>query len=510
MLKFDFLAFKTILRYITIITVSLIAGVIMKDGIAIIFALLILYFSITKNLYRAIELFLIWFFISNFFIGQGYITIELISKYIAKPSFLLFVIFLFFINKIPQRFSHARFVKVWIIFLILTFLSAITQGQSPFVIITISSFFILFLLIQAKGITQDQYFNILNLFIAVAIIQTAVSFLQVSELITAPSKIMVDESGGEFEWAAGLDDVASGTFGAAASHITSWYAALISMFMILMWSLTKNNNYLIILAITFLQFATVDSKIIMGVTILMLCFMLFYILKQKSKFRISPVRYIGIILFMAVGAFVFTKAWNSYYEYYGEKTGGSRSDLNTVYETEAKGSVNLILSNISDWGKIRGYHYVFEDFIENEPIQLIWGYGIQGYEFNTKMGYIESKDTEIMRLNSLTKSRSGLIKQFATSGLVGFTFFIISIFLWYKQNNKKLINNYDLIKSSLLNIFLPFTLLAAFLYSIDTSSISLITFAAIISIYTKLSEYSRKRSNATIATNVVITNHSLY
>lgn len=488
MFKLDFLAYKTIFRYLIIIAVSLIAGAIIKDGIAIIFALLILYFSLKNNLYRAIETFSVWFFISNFFFGQGYITIELISKYIAKPSFLLFVIFLFFINKIPQRLLHARFVKVWIIFLILTLLSAITQGQSPFVIITISSFFMMYLILQAKGLDQKQYMKLLNLFVAVAIIQTVVSYLQVSGLIAPPTKTMDLGSGEKFEWTAGLDDVASGTFGAAASHITSWYAALISIFMILMWSSTKNNNYLVILSITFLQFATVDSKIIMGVTILMLCFMLFYLLKQKNKFRISPVRYIGIIIFMAVGAFGFLKAWNSYYEYYGEKTGGTRSDINAVYETEAKGTMNLILSNISDWGKIRGYQYVFEDFIENKPIQLIWGYGIQGYEYNTKMEYIESMDTEIMQLNNLTRSRSGLIKQFATSGLIGFILFIAAFYLWYKRNNQRIINDFDLISKSLLKIFLPFSLLAAFLYPIDITSIPLIAFAAIISIYLRLSD----------------------
>jgi hypothetical protein len=212
---------------------------------------------------------------------------------------------------------------------------------------------------------------------------------------------------------------------------------------------------------------------------------------------------------MAVGAFVFTKAWNSYYEYYGEKTGGSRSDLNTVYETEAKGTVDLVLSNISDWGKIRGYQYVFEDFIENKPIQLIWGYGIQGYEFNTKMEYIESKDTEIMQLNSLTKSRSGLIKQFATSGILGFILFMTAVFIWYKQNDRKTTNKIDLIKTSLLKIYLPFSVLAAFLYPIEIGSIPLVSFAAIVSIYVKLSDYSRKRSNAKIALNDA-KNQSLY
>lgn len=496
MFKLDFLSYKIISRYLIIVAICLIAGAIIRNGIAIIFGMAILYFSVTKNLFRAIETFFIWFFISNFFIGQEYITSELISKYIAKPYFLLFVVFLFFLNKIPINLLKSGFLKVWVIFLTITLLSAITQGQSPFVIITASAFFIIYLLIQTKGINTDHLTKFLNLFIAIAIIQSIVSYLQVSELITAPVKMMDDGSGGQFEWEAGLDDVASGTFGPAASHITSWYAALISLYMLLMWTSTKNKNYLIILCITFLQYATVDSKIIMGVTILMLGYMLFYILKEKRMFRISFGRYFLFIIILIVGALGFLKAWNSYYEYYGKMSGGPRTDINSVYEDEGKESLKLVLENIGDWGKIKGYQYIFHDFIKDDPIQLIWGYGVQGYDINGKMSYIEDQDVPIMQLNNLTKSRSGLITLFATSGLLGFVLFMSSVFLWFKQNSQKTKKIQNTVATSLLRIYLPFSLLAAFLYAMDITSIPLITFAAIISIYIRISD-SHKEYNKT-------------
>jgi hypothetical protein len=341
---------------------------------------------------------------------------------------------------------------------------------------------------QAEGMNQNQYAKILNLFIAVAIIQTAVSFLQVSELIAPPSKMMVDDNGVQFEWTAGLDDVASGTFGAGASHITSWYAAFISLFMLIMWSLTKNIKYLVFMAITFLQFATVDSKTIMGVTILMIGYMLYYLFKEKVRFKISIARFVSFLLILSIGVFGFYKAWNTYYNYYGEKTGGSRTDVNSVYKNEAEESIILILANIGDWGKIKGYQNILEDFFQNDPIQLVWGYGLKGYEYSTKMGYIESLDTPLMKLNNLTRSRSGLIRQFATSGLLGFILFTTAIFLWQKICKPKIFNQYDLISISLLKIFLPFTFFSAFLYSIEFTSIPVIIFAATVSIYMKLSQ----------------------
>jgi hypothetical protein len=366
-----------------------------------------------------------------------------------------------------------------------------SQDQSPFVVITISSFFMIYLILQAKGMTPLQYQKLLNLFLAAAILQTVVSFLQVSEIIPPPSTMMDDGVGGQFEWIAGLDDVASGTFGSAAGHLTSWYTALISLLLLLVWSLTKKTSYLIFTALTFLQFATVDSKTIMGVTVLMLGYMLFFLYEEKKRFRLNIGRYLLFIVIIAVGALGFVKAWNAYYVYYGEQTGGSRTDLNAVYENEAKGSADLILAGLGEWGKIKGFQYVTDDFIDNDPKQLIWGYGIQGFSYNGKAGFIQSKDTPAMQLNSLTKSSSGLITQFAESGLLGFILYFMTVLQWFNYNDKNVINNFDLIKISLLKIYLPFTLLAAFLYAIEITSIPVIAFAAIISIYARLSDYDR-------------------
>jgi hypothetical protein len=487
-LYIDFLEYKTVLRYVLLIAFVLLGGVILKDGIAILFALIIIYFSATKNLYRAIEFFFLWFFISNFFIGQGYITNEFLINYIAKPSFLLFLIFLFSFNKIPKQLLSAKYIIYWLAFLSITLFSSVTQGQSPFVIITISSFFMLYLLLQAKGIHENQYNNLLNLFVAVAIIQTIVSFLQVTQILSPPSRMMENGTGGQFLMTAGLDDVASGTFGAGASHLTSWYASLISLFLLIIWTITKKGKYIVLMVISFLQFATVDSKTIMVVTVLMLAYFIFFLLKERTLFRLSIRKFIFFIIIISIFSLFFIKEWNAYYQYYGVKTGGSRTSLSAVYGNEVENSKNLMLENIGDWGKIRGFQYVFEDF-SNKPMQIIWGYGIQGYTYNGKMTKIENKDTPIMKLNNFTNSRSGLIKQFAVSGLFGLLLFAISIVMWYRYNITKNKNSYDIAKKSLLKIFLSFSLLASFLYSIDLTTIPLIAFAGIISICSKLSQH---------------------
>ncbi|MDN3641808.1 hypothetical protein QWY87_03795 [Lutimonas halocynthiae] len=490
MLKIDFLSYKAIAKYLIVFTMILLAGTVLKDIVAILFVSFIIFFGVTKNLYKALEVFLIWFFIYNFYLGQGFLSIGIISKYIAKPPFLLFVIFIFFYNRIPLKVLKSQYLKTWIVFLFITLLSAILHSQSPFVVVSLSSFFFLYLLLRSSLLSIRQYQNILNLFVAAAILQTMVSFLQVSELISPPSKMMDDGGGGQYEWLAGLDDAASGTFGPGAGHIVSWYAALMSLFLLITWSITKNKSYLILTAIIFLQFAMIDSKTIMGVTILMLGYLFLFLYRKKNVFKLNIQRYFFFILIIALSGMVFFKAWNTYYEYYGAKTGGSRTNLSAVYENEAKASKDLIIANIGDWGKIQGFTYITEDFIATDPTQLIWGYGIQGYTFNGKMGFIESKDTPLMQLNNLTRSRSGLIGQFAMSGLLGFILLITAIIQWFRLNNKKNRNKFDLLKSSMLNIYVSFSILAAFLYQIDITTIPIISFFAIIAIYTKLSDYS--------------------
>jgi hypothetical protein len=256
----DFLNIKHILYYILTITILLLLGFLIEEGIAILFFMTILYYLLSKKIFQSIETFFIWYFISNFFIGQGYITNEIIIKYIAKPSFLLFIVFIFFINRIPRQFLNTRFILFWFLYILSTLLSSIYNDQSVFVIITSSTIIMSYLIIQSKGLNKNDLYKFLNLFVAVAVVQTVVSFLQVTEILNAPVKIMQDGDRGDFLWQAGLDDASSGMFGAVAGHVASWYAALVSFFLFIMWIFLRKNSYLIIMIISFLQFATLDSK----------------------------------------------------------------------------------------------------------------------------------------------------------------------------------------------------------------------------------------------------------
>ncbi len=481
MRSFDFLDIKKISHYLLIFAVSLVCGSIVKDVMAVAVLALLGYFIITNNLYRTIEVFFVWFFIYNFYVGQGYLSIPFFSKYLVKPAFLLFVIFIFNLNRIPSKLFKSRFLIFWGICLLLALIGLVTQGQSPFVIITESSFFLIFLLLQAKGLKIVQYRNFLNLLIAVAVLQTIVSFFQVTGFISPSSKMMGDGTGANFEWVAGLDDVACGTFGPVSGHLVSWYAAIISLFLLLTWVKTRKKAYLFLLLFVLLQFATVDSKTIMGVAIAMYAYVLYRILRYSKFFNINFQKYFLLLFIIATIGFTIYTGLNTYYEYYSQKARISkRANLSAVFQGEVTTSFDNVLNNISDWGKIRGFQYIFEDFLKT-PSQYIWGYGLQGYEFNGKMGYIENKDTPLMKFNNITRSRSGLITHFATTGIIGFSLLILSFVYWFKWNYRAN-NKFYILDNTFLKAGLLFSVFASFLYPITVTTIPVIIFSAIISI----------------------------
>ncbi|HEY5463250.1 MAG TPA: hypothetical protein VIJ95_08335 [Hanamia sp.] len=333
---------------------------------------------------------------------------------------------------------------------------------------------------------------------SVAILQTFVSLLQVLQILPPATKLMNDGFGGIELWRAALDDAASGTFGPDSSHLVSWYAAMIALFAILTWVMTRKFKYIVVVIISLAQFATVDSKTVMVVMAIMMLYLLFYLYKNRLKFFLSISNFFKIISIAVVLAFGLLIAWNMYYENTNSKYGsGERGDIHSVYKNEVAVSFNAIAEHWTDWGKIQGFRYVFEDFL-NDPVQIIGGYGLQGYDYNGKMKYIESQDTPIMQSDDSTRSRSGLIGLFATTGLIGISLIFLSLFDWFRFNltwckfNLKIQKDTSvfLITYSMVKIFSFFSLLLAFLYSFDLTSIPIISFAGLVAVLQQYSEFT--------------------
>jgi hypothetical protein len=495
----DFLNIKIILKYLIVFGIILVAGFFGNDIVALLVVCIILYYLISGKSYKTIEIWLIWFFVYGFYNSQGYIKIEFVSKYLAKPSFLLFCIFLANIRHIKNDINEDKVSISVVLLFIIILVSQIIHNQSPFAAITAISFFLLYFLLKFIKFEKHQYFKILNLFVANGLLQLLVSFLQLKQIIPPPSTILEDGSGGTYVWTAWLDDVACGTFGAISGYVVSWYESLISLLLLFVGIIIRKQIYFILSGICLLQFVTTDSKTIMVITIMMMVYLfIYYFVKHRKNFNLKISNIINIVFIFFITSIIMLILWNGYYQYYTKNTSNSdRDNINSVYKNYMEYSKDQVINNISDWGKIKGFTYIYNDFLKEGIVDLLFGYGIQGYNYNDKMSFIESKDTPLMQINNFTNSRSGLIKQFATTGLLGFIFFIFILIRWHKINTDKysMNNNAVYIKNGLINVFSPFAIISAFIYSISFISITIICFGGLIGLIGNYSEYLKRNKD---------------
>jgi hypothetical protein len=493
----DFLNRNTILKYLLIFGMLLIAGSVGKDIVALLIVMTIMFCVIMGKSYRAIEIWLIWFFIYGFYNGQGYIQIEFVSKYLTKPSFILFCIFLTNIRYIKDAINKDKLSIFIILFIIILLTSQMIHGQSPFAAITAISFYLLYYYFKYMKFEKYQYLKMFNLFVAVGLLQLIVSILQLKQIIPPSSTIMEDGNRGTFEWIAGLDDSQCGTFGAVSGHLVSWYESLISLFLLLVWVIVRKQEYLIMSATCLLQFTTTDSKTIMVIMLLMMVYLFFYyFVKHRKKYNLKVRNIISMIFVLSLLSCILLILWNGYYIYYTQNTiESNRGNLNDVYQNYFVQSKDQVLNNILDWGKIQGFRYVFDDFKKEGIVDILFGYGIQGYKYNDKMSLIESKDTPLMQVNNFTNSRSGLIGQFATTGVIGFLLFVYIFIKWYKINidNLSINNNVVLVNNGLLIVFSLFTFITAFLYSMFIINVPIVSFGGLVGLLGNYAGYSKRK-----------------
>ena len=489
----DFLDFKILLRYMIFITALLVGGWFLKDIVAILISVLILFFAVSKNVFKAIEFWFIWFFVFGFYISQSLIKSDVVFTYLAKPSFLLFVIFVSSYSQINISLKKIKFIKVWLLFIFISVLSLTYHSQKLFVLITISSYLFIYLILCNKKITALQYKKLLNLIIAVAVIQTIVSVLQVSNIISTV-RVYQDGTGGTYDFLIEADDAAMGTF--YNSFVCSWFQTLIALFLFLVWVFVKKFKYIVFAFIILFQYTVVDSKTVLGITLLMFMYFFYYMNHNSKIFKLNLRKMSLIILLMSVIGFALYSGWNYYYETYytNESSVGAIDAINTI-----QNSGTVVLTNIPYWGKFRGFQYVYEDFIKEDYLNLVLGYGLDGYTFNGKMGYIENMDVPFMQLDNITRSRSGFITYFAECGFIGFIFMFLSIFLWYKYNVKiKAYNEGDIVRKALIKIIFPFYAVLFFLYLFSITTVEFIAFIALIAIlvnYSKLIETNKNILN---------------
>lgn len=466
---------KFIIINIFLFSLLLMLGIAGKDIVPITITVLILLLLSTKHYFASFYIFIIWSSLYGFFVGQGFFDYEISYKYITKPYMILFVFFLFFLFK--EKIRIKKYYKYVCIYACFAISSLLYNDQSIFTTITLISFFIAGPVAELCVVRDADKEKIIILIISIAIFQVIISYLQLKGIISPQIKLMDDGKGSQNLWNPGLDDAACGTFGAGLSHLTTLYNTIVAIFLIARYLVVKRNFYLQLAFVILLQHVLADSKTITILTIFTFIFLLFFATYKSYIIKFNLVRLLTIYFYIILGIIFIIFASDQYYKYQNYEKKSTRPDLQTVIEREIAPSLEGVVKNWKDWGKIRGFSYIAQDFIHQDIGKFLVGYGPQGYTLNGKMGFIWSKDTHLMSKNNFLNSNSGLITVFATLGTLGFLSYIASIFNWYSYNNGSYCKKTNNLKSIFVPVSFFLFLITSFLYSVNVESIPLVLYS---------------------------------
>ncbi|MCC7303407.1 MAG: hypothetical protein IT233_12275 [Bacteroidia bacterium] len=399
------------------INVSLIAsyllfGYIFRDFIAIFSSIIFIFLLITKKTEYLLLFLGIVFCCVNFFVGQNYIQESTLTKVLINPKLFLFIVLIaksrvgWYVRRFDKMLLAWTFIHITIVTL-----SDVYNDKINLNVLLQPAAVYAFLILRNIHI-ENKTGKVIDFLVAVGIIQIVISFMQFSEIIDAPMTIMEDGEG-YFLWTAGLDDAASGTFGAACSSLTSWFCSALFLTLLAI-GITISNHITVWIGLFFLMhYAFIDSKTALGVSIAMT---VFFIIRLIRKGNLKH-RYYFVIPTVIIGIAIMSYAIDKYYTSIGTKED---------YKELVTKSISGVTQHYKEWGKIVGFVNITEEHLREDPMKILLGYGRGNYRYNGNMGRIEAMDTPVMQYSNFTRSRSSLISSYAQIGICGL---ISNIFL---------------------------------------------------------------------------------
>jgi len=410
---------KKILMNLVLLSIVLIYGTLSKNMIFIVPISVIIYSIKYNDTDNAILFIIFWAYIFRFFVGQGSISNAFLIRYLVSPDVYLLFILLLYHKKICLSYKHDRYLFRWILGMILiVFFSDMINGSVNINAINYpSTIYYYFAIVHLPKRTNFNN-RLLNLIIAIAVLQILISVLQVTDTIPRPTLQQTSGYFSQYTWEPGLADVASGTMGTGRSTVTSWIGTVLFLFFLSI-GLYKKKFIMVIFSFLFLfQYVTVDSKTALGMTVLGLILLLL----AYNPIKILFSKRVVYILFIILAAMSIRILWDKYYrDVLGHSQGIKRT------EELIASKVDVVINNLPVWGKIRGFVTISEDFDRKGIIYYLLGYGQGGY-MNMR-DYIESKDAIPMQFSNITRSRSTIIRVYANLGLLGILFKVVLLLI---------------------------------------------------------------------------------
>lgn len=400
---------KQILKYLIISTVLMTFPTYINRILPFIPLLVAIWAAKINNINIFIIFIILWTYIYNFYIDYGYLSTSGIASYLADPKLYIVIVLVVNYKKVYKCMRYDRLIYVWIACtMIFTLFSDIVNAKISINLFTYPVVIMYYILVSTIYNINSKY-NLMSLLLAIGILQLVVSILQVYQIIDSPSMSRT-MSYYSYSWEPGLDDVASGTIGAGKSNVTSWIGTILFSLLFSYGIEIGKLTYYVIAPIFLLQYSTVDSKTALGITGFVT---MIVILKYAGKIATDAKKFMSIV-FIALSTLAIKQLVDIYYTNVLESQAGIEGRMEFV-----ESNIQVILEDIYEWGKIRGFVEVSNLLLEEGPSKVLFGIGRGNYVSEGYRNMVESMDIQVMQRSNITRSRSTFITMYAEQGITG-------------------------------------------------------------------------------------------
>lgn len=405
------------IMYIMIISgVALLMGSVLKNALCFIPLLAFVLYLVNKKIESYIIFLVLWLYISSFYSGLGWINNSVAIK-LMDTRYYIFFLFMLNIKRISANNHFERNMLIWIVFylLLIAVRELVLYKSIGLGIVIVPYFAYIYFIIQLPRSNRFSN-NFINLLFAIGILQLIVSIMQVRGIIPSAILTSTDLYAGVIPTRAGLDDVAMGTVG--GSNQASWIGTMLFLFIITI-AIKKESIRITAFSLLFLfQYATVDSKTLLGVTMVATILLL---IKTRIVSLLSPKRAFILISLLVFGLYMRTLISNYY-----SRISDAGIDA-PLLKTES--SIDIIRNDIAEWGKIRGFSTIYNDLASESVLSILIGNNKSIYDMNSS---VRLADNSIISKNNLTNSLSAFISSFSRGGilqLVMILWFLIRLYI---------------------------------------------------------------------------------
>ena len=402
---------RDITVYLLMLIFMLVIGSVFKVYTVIVYYGMLIVLIMNNRIDAVIMLLVAWIFTYRFFLGQNWVGSQSLIYFLYNHNLSIIMISIVFYQQLGIAISKfTRSLGVWCIMTLAIYvISDIYHGQMHINTIYAPAIGLLYFII--RNISRNKYFNkkMLSLLISIGILQLLISVLQITGVV-APHVTSVDTGDMLMYREAHIADVATGTMGSNASNDTSWIETVLFAVLFTLGVYTHKTALIVGSSALLLQYATVDSKTGLGITVGVLCLM---ITQQILKKRINAKILASYVLFFLPLYGIYTTI-NYYYTAFVEHGGTEQS------QEVVESSINIALDDFGEWGKIRGFVLITDDLIQRgDRSAILFGYGRDNYANTNTRLQIEAMLPDKMRTNNFLNNFSSLINTYGEMGISG-------------------------------------------------------------------------------------------